>query len=129
MIGHGFGPGGRFFLGDRRRLRTVERSTAEASHARVKTTQDGTSISGSGGENLSSGGLIYKRGKGGSTPKLPWKSKSNSTNTTYLGLIPNEKDTGIAVEKDNQAPSFCGPRRWYERMREMGINLINRSYC
>lgn len=74
MIGHGFGPGGRFFLGDRRRLKTVERRTTEASHARVKTTQDGASIGGSGGENLRSGGLIHKRGKGGSAPK----SKSNS---------------------------------------------------
>ena len=40
MIGHGLGPGGRFCLWDRQKLKSFERRATEASHARAKTTQD-----------------------------------------------------------------------------------------
>ena len=48
MIGHGLGPGGRFFLWGGQKLKTFERRTAAASHTRAKTTQ-GASIGGGGG--------------------------------------------------------------------------------
>ena len=40
MIGHGLGPGGRFCLWGRQKLKSFERRATEASHARAKTTQD-----------------------------------------------------------------------------------------
>ena len=46
MIGHGFGPGGRFFLRGDRKLERFERRVAATSNARAKTTEEGDSIVG-----------------------------------------------------------------------------------
>ena len=66
MIGHGLGPGGGFCLWSRRKWKSFERRAAEASHARVKTTQDGTGASingGGGGESLRNGGIFISKYK------------------------------------------------------------------
>ena len=46
IIGHGFGPGGRFFLRGDRKLESFERRVAATSNARAKTTEEGDSIVG-----------------------------------------------------------------------------------